>query len=212
MGISGQRHARAVLYPRGKTPGTHCTGGWVVPRAGLGTEARGKSFVPAGDRTSIARSSKSVARHYTDRATPAPKVIISECDSLTSLFTLIIYCVIQLCRHLTTLEKDCVSRRLHYSGNTESSPFPSCAVGAQYPLSLHIVILDQLIRLFYFTLGNKHNLTSAAATKEHTGKRRCSVQMLSRGHWYFRNNVAGDRNHAIWSIMPCLVTDAFSFW
>jgi hypothetical protein len=25
-----------------RTPGTHCTGGWVGPRAGLDTEARGK--------------------------------------------------------------------------------------------------------------------------------------------------------------------------
>jgi hypothetical protein len=29
MGMGGQRHALAAL------PGTHCTGGWVGPRAGL---------------------------------------------------------------------------------------------------------------------------------------------------------------------------------
>jgi hypothetical protein len=40
MGVSGQRHA--ALYPRGKDPGTHCTGGWVGPRAGLDAEARRK--------------------------------------------------------------------------------------------------------------------------------------------------------------------------
>ena len=34
MGVSGQRHAPAVLYPR-ERQGTHCTGGWVGPRAGL---------------------------------------------------------------------------------------------------------------------------------------------------------------------------------
>jgi hypothetical protein len=28
------------------TPGTHCTGGWVGPRAGLDTEARGKTLCP----------------------------------------------------------------------------------------------------------------------------------------------------------------------
>jgi hypothetical protein len=28
--------------PRERTPGTHCTGGWVDPRAGLDTEATGK--------------------------------------------------------------------------------------------------------------------------------------------------------------------------
>ena len=32
--MRGQRHAPAVFYPR-KRPGTHCTGGWVGPRAGL---------------------------------------------------------------------------------------------------------------------------------------------------------------------------------
>jgi len=32
--VRGQRHAPAVLYSR-KRPGTHCTGGWVSPRAGL---------------------------------------------------------------------------------------------------------------------------------------------------------------------------------
>jgi hypothetical protein len=42
MGVSGQRHAPAALYPRERTLGTHCTGGWVGLRAGLDTKARGK--------------------------------------------------------------------------------------------------------------------------------------------------------------------------
>jgi hypothetical protein len=46
MGVSGQRHAPAALYPRGKDPGTHCTRGWVGPRAGLDTEAKGKTLSP----------------------------------------------------------------------------------------------------------------------------------------------------------------------
>ena len=33
-GVRGQRHAPAALYPR-ERPGTHCTGGWVGPTAGL---------------------------------------------------------------------------------------------------------------------------------------------------------------------------------
>jgi hypothetical protein len=41
-GVSGQHHAPAALYPRGKNPGTHCTGGWVGPRAGLDAETRRK--------------------------------------------------------------------------------------------------------------------------------------------------------------------------
>jgi hypothetical protein len=35
MGVSGQRHASAALYPGERTPGTHCTGGWLGPTAGL---------------------------------------------------------------------------------------------------------------------------------------------------------------------------------
>jgi hypothetical protein len=46
MGVSGQRHAPASLYPPERTPGTHCTGGWVGLRAGLDTEARGKILLP----------------------------------------------------------------------------------------------------------------------------------------------------------------------
>jgi len=33
-GVSGQQHAPAALYPR-ERPGTHFTGGWLGPRAGL---------------------------------------------------------------------------------------------------------------------------------------------------------------------------------
>jgi hypothetical protein len=33
-GVRGQPHAPAAYYPR-ERPGTHCTGGWVGPRAGL---------------------------------------------------------------------------------------------------------------------------------------------------------------------------------
>jgi hypothetical protein len=53
MGVSGQRHTPAALYPRGKDPGTHWTGGWVGPRAGLDAGARKKSSAPVGDRTPI---------------------------------------------------------------------------------------------------------------------------------------------------------------
>jgi hypothetical protein len=45
-GVSGQRHAPPALYLRGKTPGTHWTGGWVGLRAGLDTEVRGKILSP----------------------------------------------------------------------------------------------------------------------------------------------------------------------
>jgi hypothetical protein len=44
--MSGQRHAPATLCPGERTPGTHCTEGWVWPRAGLDTEARGNIVSP----------------------------------------------------------------------------------------------------------------------------------------------------------------------
>ena len=41
--VSGQQHSPAALYPR-QRPGTHFTGGWVGPRAGL--DRCGKSRPP----------------------------------------------------------------------------------------------------------------------------------------------------------------------
>jgi hypothetical protein len=40
MGVSGQHHAPAALYPGETVPGTNRTGGWVGPRAGLDAGAR----------------------------------------------------------------------------------------------------------------------------------------------------------------------------
>jgi hypothetical protein len=65
---SASRPGRA-LFP-GMDPGTHWIGGWVGLRAGLDTEARGKSFVPAGDRTPVVQSA---VTHYTDWATLYPR-------------------------------------------------------------------------------------------------------------------------------------------
>jgi hypothetical protein len=42
MGVSGQNHATAALYPRGKNSGTHWTEGWVGSRAGLDPETKRK--------------------------------------------------------------------------------------------------------------------------------------------------------------------------
>jgi hypothetical protein len=59
MGVSGQRHAPArPCFSFGeRTIGTHCTGGWVGPRAGLDTETTENPLASAGNRTLIARSS-----------------------------------------------------------------------------------------------------------------------------------------------------------
>ena len=49
-----------LFYPRKRT-GTHCTGGWVGPRAGL--DGCGKSRLPPGFDT---RTVQPVASRYTD--------------------------------------------------------------------------------------------------------------------------------------------------
>jgi len=46
MGVGGQHHAPAAIYPREKNPGTHWTAGWLGPRSGADTEARGKILLP----------------------------------------------------------------------------------------------------------------------------------------------------------------------
>ena len=59
-GVRGQRHAPAALYPR-ERPGTHCTGGWVGPRAGL--DRCGKPRPPTGFDP---RTVQPVASRYND--------------------------------------------------------------------------------------------------------------------------------------------------
>ena len=63
-GVGGQRYGPAVL-PSGKRPGTHCTGGWVGPRAGL--DGCGKSR-PHRDLISVrpARSELLYRLNYPD--------------------------------------------------------------------------------------------------------------------------------------------------
>jgi hypothetical protein len=53
------------------TPGAHCTGGWVGPRAGLDPEARGKILCPRQGSNPDRPVVQPVVRHYTDWATPA---------------------------------------------------------------------------------------------------------------------------------------------
>jgi hypothetical protein len=43
MGVSGQRHAPAALYSRGRAPCNHWIRGWVGPRAGLDAGVEEKS-------------------------------------------------------------------------------------------------------------------------------------------------------------------------
>jgi hypothetical protein len=85
MAVSGQRHSLAALYPGERTTGTHCTGGWVHPTAGLDTEAPGKiSCLCRGsnlDRPVV----QSVARHFTDWATRLLVKILTNNNSCYSV-------------------------------------------------------------------------------------------------------------------------------
>jgi hypothetical protein len=45
-GVWSASRPTRTLPPGESTPGTHCTGGWVGPRAGLDTEATGKILLP----------------------------------------------------------------------------------------------------------------------------------------------------------------------
>jgi hypothetical protein len=77
MGVSGQRHAPAALCPRGKDPpGTHCTGGWVGPRAGADTEVRGKILLPLPEIEPLSPGSpvRSQTDWLTDWLTEQPRL------------------------------------------------------------------------------------------------------------------------------------------
>jgi hypothetical protein len=69
MGVSGQRHDPAQLYPPGKDPVTHWIEGWVDLRAFWTQRLEEKSFASAGDRAPFVQS---VVRNYTVRAVPVP--------------------------------------------------------------------------------------------------------------------------------------------
>jgi hypothetical protein len=72
MGVSGQRHAPAALYPRGKDIRYPLDRRRVGPRAGLDTEARGKIICPCRESILDRPVVQLVARHYTAWDNPAP--------------------------------------------------------------------------------------------------------------------------------------------
>jgi hypothetical protein len=71
---TASRPGRAFT-PGERTPGTHCTGGWVDPRAGLDTEARGKILCPRRGSNTDRPVVQPVVRHYTAWANPAPGLL-----------------------------------------------------------------------------------------------------------------------------------------
>jgi len=71
--VKGQRHSSAAVYPR-ERPGTHSTGGWVGPSAGLQTGA--EYLAPT---TFDPRSVQPVATRYTDYETrPTRTTVLHE--------------------------------------------------------------------------------------------------------------------------------------
>jgi hypothetical protein len=59
----------SAFTPGERTPGTQCTGGWVGPRAGLDTEARGKTLCPRRGSNPDRPVVQPVVRHYTAELT-----------------------------------------------------------------------------------------------------------------------------------------------
>jgi hypothetical protein len=75
------------LYSRVKDPGTHCTGGWVGPRAGLDTEARRKilSPLPGIEPRSPGRPSSSQTLYWLSYS--AHMYVSHQSETYTSSFT-----------------------------------------------------------------------------------------------------------------------------
>jgi hypothetical protein len=59
---------RQRFTPGVRTSGTHCTGGWVGPRASLDTEVRGKLLCPYRGSNLDRQTVQPVVRHCTDWA------------------------------------------------------------------------------------------------------------------------------------------------
>jgi hypothetical protein len=80
MGVSGQRHALAALYPR-----THCTKGWMGPRASLNTKAREKiiSSLPGIEPRSPGHPARSQTLYWLSCLVGYSREITSQC--LTAL-------------------------------------------------------------------------------------------------------------------------------
>jgi hypothetical protein len=67
---------RPRFTPGERTPGTHSTGGWVDPRAGLDTEDTGKILCSRRGSNPDRPVVQPVVRHYTAWANPAPTILV----------------------------------------------------------------------------------------------------------------------------------------
>jgi hypothetical protein len=68
---SASRPGRSFT-PGERSPGIHCTEGWVGPRAGLDTEVTGKILCPCRESNPDRPVVQPVVRHYTALANPVP--------------------------------------------------------------------------------------------------------------------------------------------
>ena len=148
--MSGQQHAQAALYPR-ERPGTHCTGGWVGPRAGL--DSCGKS---RPHRDSIPARSQSLYR----LSYRAHKAFCTKSNCfLNRLFKLalkfidwLIYLRCHICLYILSqgLPTEC-----HYSlylQGTEIYPHISCLMWNKKPTRCHLVLyLFLLYKLLFLS-------------------------------------------------------------
>ena len=64
-GVRGQRHALAAIYTR-ERPGTHCTGGWVGPRAGL--DRCGKKYSEESNTNALDESTFCEPKDFTGQS------------------------------------------------------------------------------------------------------------------------------------------------
>jgi hypothetical protein len=122
MGVSDQHHALAALYPQERTSGTHWIGGWVGPRSGLNTEARGKFLcLCQGSKVSYPVCSQTLyllielpqilvkiagTYNYIQLTLSCKGLILSHVDML------------HVCISIVTLQSCCVTMRLlHFHSN-----------------------------------------------------------------------------------------------
>jgi hypothetical protein len=93
MGVSGQRHAPAALYPRGKDP----RWGWVGPRAVLDAETRRKIFCPCRgsnpDRPARSQTLTELPRLHIDMQYVYEKLLFVEIFSVSVILQYTIVCL-----------------------------------------------------------------------------------------------------------------------
>jgi hypothetical protein len=98
------------LYPRERSPGTHCIGGWVDPRAGMDNMEKWKFITLPGLETRPLSVVQPVASRYTDCAIPAHSInpVVYKSQEWPAVYYLLIFRAepflrrCQLCSHSRT--------------------------------------------------------------------------------------------------------------